>query len=48
MLFLMWLVMPAGVNLLFTTAPGWAILLIAAALAGSGVYIANRITRSEI
>ncbi len=48
MLFLMWLVMPAGVNLLFTTAPGLAILAIAVVLAASGVYIANRITRSEI
>jgi tight adherence protein B len=48
MLFLMWLVMPAGVNLLFTTAPGLAILAIAFVLSASGVYIANRITRSEI
>ena len=48
MLGMMWLVMPRGVAMLFTTAPGWAILAIAAALAGSGVYIAGRITRSEI
>jgi tight adherence protein B len=48
MLFMMWLVMPAGVDLLFTTAPGWAILAIAALFAGGGYYIANRITRSEI
>lgn len=48
MLGMMWLVMPRGVAMLFTTAPGWAILGIAVALAGSGVYIAGRITRSEI
>jgi tight adherence protein B len=41
-------VMPGGVGLLFTTAPGWAVLLIVAALAGSGVYFAARITRSEV
>ena len=48
MLFFMWLVMPDGVALLFTTAPGWAILLIALALSVTGVYFANRLTRSEI
>jgi Flp pilus assembly protein TadB len=42
------IVMPAGVSLLFTTAPGWAFLLIALALAGTGVYFAARITRSEV
>jgi tight adherence protein B len=45
---LMAVVMPQGVGLLFTTAPGWAVLLIAAALSGSGVYFAARITRSEV
>ena len=45
---LMAVVMPRGVGLLFTTAPGWAVLLIVATLAGSGVYFAARITRSEV
>ena len=36
-----------GVILLFTTSQGIAILLIAAALAGFGVYLAGRITKSE-
>jgi tight adherence protein B len=48
MLFFMWLVMPRQVNLLFTTAPGLAILAIAFVMAAAGAYIANRITRSEI
>jgi tight adherence protein B len=48
MLLMMWVVMPKGVGMLFTTAPGWAILTVAAVLAGSGVYFASRITRSEI
>jgi len=47
-LVIMYVVMPTGVTLLFTTAPGMAILLVAAVLAGTGVYIAQRITRSEI
>jgi tight adherence protein B len=45
---LMSIVMPEGVSLLFTTAPGWAFLLIALAMAGTGVYFAARITRSEV
>jgi tight adherence protein B len=45
---LMAVVMPQGVGLLFTTAPGWAVLLIAATLSGVGVYFAARITRSEV
>jgi tight adherence protein B len=48
MLGLMSIVMPRGVGLLFTTEPGWAILLIALALAATGVYVAARITRSEV
>jgi tight adherence protein B len=45
---LMAVVMPRGVGLMFTTAPGWAVLLIVATLAGAGVYFAARITRSEV
>jgi len=48
MLGLMSIVAPKGVGMLFTTLPGWGMLGIAAALSGSGAYIANRITRSEI
>jgi hypothetical protein len=40
--------MPKGVGLLFSTTPGWAILGVAAILAGSGVYFANRITKSDV
>lgn len=48
MLGLMAMVMPHGVGLIFTTAPGWAILMVAGVLAGTGVYVANRITRAEV
>lgn len=48
MLLMMAIIMPKGVGLLFTTAPGWAILGIAGTLAGSGVYFANRITKSDV
>jgi len=48
MLGVMSIVMAKGVGLLFTTMPGWAILSVAAVLSGSGVYFANRITKSEI
>ncbi len=48
MLGLMAIVMPHGVGMLFTTAPGIAVLMIAGALAGTGVYLANRITQSEV
>ena len=36
------------VKALFTTQAGYAILMVAAVLTGSGVYFASRITRSEI
>jgi tight adherence protein B len=48
MLGMMALVMPKGVGLLFTTLPGAAVLLIAGALAAAGVYLARRITKSEV
>jgi tight adherence protein B len=48
MLLLMATVVPRGVGMLFTTAPGAAILTVAVVLAGAGVYIANRITRTEV
>ena len=48
MLAMMSLVMPNGVSLLFSTSQGWAILFVAAILTGSGVYLAGRITRSEV
>ena len=48
MLLLMGLVDPRGVMRLFTTSQGIGILTIAAVLAGTGVYLANRITKSEI
>ncbi len=48
MLALMGLVAPHGVGLLFSTIPGWAILGVAGALSGSGIYFARRITRTEI
>ena len=37
-----------GVGMLFTTTPGVAILIIAGLLAGTGAYLANRITKSEV
>jgi Flp pilus assembly protein TadB len=48
MLLLMAMVVPMGVRLLFTSLPGLAILTIALGLAGTGVYMANRITKAEI
>jgi tight adherence protein B len=48
MLLMLSLVDSKGVLMLFTTAPGAAILLVAGGLAGSGAYIAHRITKSEI
>ncbi|HEY4330310.1 MAG TPA: type II secretion system F family protein [Phycisphaerae bacterium] len=48
MLAMMSVVTPKGVGLLFSTVQGWAILGIAAILSGTGVYVASRITRSEI
>ena len=39
---------PKGVNMLFTTPEGYGVLLLAAALTGTGVYFALRITRSEV
>ena len=47
-LLMMYLVMPKGVGMLFTTGPGWALLSISGILAGAGVYFAARITRSEV
>lgn len=48
MLLLMGLVDTRGVMMLFSTAPGIAVLTVAAALAGTGAYLASRITRSEV
>jgi tight adherence protein B len=48
MLAVMSFVMPHGVRLLFTTVPGWALLTVAGFLTGTGIYFAQRITRSEI
>ena len=48
MLLLMGMVDTKGVMMLFTTVPGVAVLLVAAVLAGSGAYLAGRITRSEV
>lgn len=48
MLLLVAVVDTQGVVMLFTTTQGVAMLMIAGALAGTGVYLARRITRSEI
>ena len=48
MLLLMCVVDGKGVTMLFTTTQGVAILTVASILAGSGVYLARRITRSDI
>jgi tight adherence protein B len=48
MLGVMSVIVPRGVAMMFTTTPGIAVLAVAVALAGSGVYFANRITKSEI
>lgn len=48
MLLLMATVDGPGVALLFTTAAGYGVLLVAGALALTGVYFAGRITRSDI
>ena len=48
MLGMMSIIVPKGVNALFTTTTGLAVLMIALLLAGSGVYIAARITKTEI
>jgi tight adherence protein B len=48
MLLMMATVDSKGVLMLFTTTTGIAILMIALALAATGAYLANRITRSEI
>ncbi len=37
-----------GVKMLFTTPPGYGVLLVAFVLMGTGVYFAARITRTEI
>ncbi|HVT80955.1 MAG TPA: type II secretion system F family protein [Phycisphaerae bacterium] len=47
-LLVMYLINRRGVTLLFTTAPGIAILALATLFAVTGVYIAHRITRTEI
>ena len=48
MLLLMAAMEGKGVMMLFTTTQGVAMLMIAGLLAGTGVYLARRITRSEI
>jgi tight adherence protein B len=48
MLAIMSFAMPEGVGRLFSTSQGWAILFVAAILTGGGVYLAARITRSEV
>ncbi len=48
MLLIISLVKRDAVVMLFTTSQGLAIMMIAGALAGSGVYIANRITKSDV
>ena len=48
MLLLMCVVDGRGVAMLFTTTQGVAVLTIAGILAGSGVYLARRITRTDI
>jgi tight adherence protein B len=47
-LLLVSLIASDAVMMLFTTTPGVAVLMIAAALAGTGAYLAHRITKSEI
>jgi tight adherence protein B len=37
-----------GLKMLFTTSQGYAVLLVAGALMGTGVYFAAKITRSEV
>jgi hypothetical protein len=34
--------------MLFTTTPGIAVVTVAALLSGTGAYLANRITKSDI
>ncbi len=48
MLLLMCVVDAKGVTMLFTTTQGVAVLTVAGILAGSGVYLARRITRTDI
>ncbi|HUO07308.1 MAG TPA: type II secretion system F family protein [Phycisphaerae bacterium] len=48
MLLLMCIVDSNGVGMLFTTTQGVAILTVAGILAGSGVYLARRITKADI
>ena len=48
MLLLMCVVDARGVAMLFTTTQGVALLTVAGILAGSGVYLARRITRTDI
>jgi tight adherence protein B len=48
MLLLMCVVDASGVSMLFTTTQGVAILTVAGLLAGTGLYLARRITRSDI
>jgi tight adherence protein B len=48
MLLLMATVDSAGVMMLFTTSAGVAVLTIAIILSGTGAYLANRITKSDI
>jgi tight adherence protein B len=48
MLLLMSTVDSSGVMMLFTTTPGIAVVTVAALLSGTGAYLANRITKSDI
>jgi tight adherence protein B len=48
MLLLMCVVDAKGVMMLFTTTQGIAVLTVAALLSGTGVYLARRITKSDI
>lgn len=48
MLLLLSTIDPTGVGMLFSTPQGYAVLLVAGLLTGTGVYFAARITRSEV
>lgn len=48
MLLLLSTIDPKGVSMLFSTPQGYAVLLVAGLLTGTGVYFAARITRSEV
>jgi tight adherence protein B len=48
MLLMMAMVDSKGVIMLFTTTPGMALIIVAAVMSGTGAYLANRITKSEV